>query len=107
MEHTPGKWWIGKRRNSEGDVDQVIVADSGTNYRIAELNVSSHGRGEEEQTANARLIAAAPELLEALRGLFEHCAMMHKHWGDNSNHKEADNAIKQAQAVIAKVEGKE
>jgi len=30
--------------------------------------------------ANAALIAAAPDLLAALVGLFEHCALIHKHW---------------------------
>ena len=47
----------------------------------------------------------AGELLEALKGLFEHCAMVHKHWGDNSNQKEADAAINTANAAIAKAEG--
>ena len=47
----------------------------------------------------------APELLEALKGLFEHCAMVHNQWGDNSNQKEADNAIKAARAAISKAEG--
>ena len=48
----------------------------------------------------------APELLEALKGLFEHCAMVHNQWGDNSNQKEADNAIKAARAAISKAEGR-
>lgn len=57
--------------------------------------------------ANACLIAAAPELLEALKGLLEHCAMVHKYWGDNSNQKQADSAIDKARAAIAKAEGRE
>lgn len=66
-QHTPGSWWAGKHRNSDNVVDQIIISDNETNYRIAGLNVSNHGRKEEEQTANALLIAAAPELLEALK----------------------------------------
>ena len=61
---------------------------------------------DETAPANAALIAAAPDLLEALEGLFEHCAMVHKHWGDGSNQREADTAIKQAQAALAKARGK-
>ena len=40
-------------------------------------------------------------LVGALKALFEHCAMVHKYWGDGSNAKEADAAIKSARAAIA------
>jgi len=43
----------------------------------------------------------AGELLTALKDLFEHCAMVHKCWGDSDNTKEADAAIKSARAAIA------
>lgn len=52
-----------------------------------------------------RAIVTLPEILEAVENLFEHCAMVHKHWGDGSNQKEADEAIKAARAAIAKVKG--
>jgi len=48
---------------------------------------------------------AAPDLLKALKDLFEHCAMIHKYWGDGSNTKEADAAIKSARAAIASATG--
>jgi hypothetical protein len=51
---------------------------------------------------NAALIAAAPELLDALKALFDNCQMIHKHWGDGDNTKEADAAIASARAAIAK-----
>jgi hypothetical protein len=56
--------------------------------------------------ANARLIAAAPEMLEALTALYEHCAMVHKHWGEGCNQKQADAAIAAGLAAIAKAEGR-
>ena len=43
----------------------------------------------------------AGELLTALKDLFEHCAMVHKYWGDGSNAKEAAAAIKAGEAAIA------
>lgn len=33
------------------------------------------------------------QLERALRGLFEHCAMIHKHWGENSNTKQAVRTV--------------
>ena len=43
----------------------------------------------------------ASQLAEALAGLFEHCAMAHKHWGDGSNAREADAAQERARAALA------
>ena len=42
------------------------------------------------------------ELVTALNGLFKHCAMVHKHWGEGDNTREADNAQEQARAALAK-----
>ena len=47
------------------------------------------------------------ELVEALRGLFEHCAMVHKYWGDNSNAQEARLAIDKAQQALAQADGRD
>jgi hypothetical protein len=44
-------------------------------------------------------------LAEALRGLFEHCAMIHKRWGDGSNVHEAAAALNNARAALALVDG--
>jgi len=44
---------------------------------------------------------AAPVLLGALKSLFEHCSMIHTHWGDGDNTKEADAAIKAGRQAIA------
>jgi hypothetical protein len=45
------------------------------------------------------------EMLEAMTELFEHCSMIHKHWGSNSNQKEADAAIAKGKAAIQKAKG--
>ncbi len=54
------------------------------------------GRVKDLEALNAELVAA-------LNGLFEHCAMPHKHWGEGSNAKQADAAIAYARATLAKV----
>ena len=37
---------------------------------------------------------------KALKDLFQHCVMVHKHWGDGSNRREADAAIAAAARII-------
>jgi len=69
-KHTPGPWHKGTG-NGEGSVysetGRARLETGGTTlYPICAIN---HGWNEEEDTANAQLIAAAPELLEALLGL--------------------------------------
>ena len=74
---------------------------------IAEVK-TIHKRGQrergdfQEEEANARLIAAAPDMLKALEDLFEHCSMIHTKWGEGCNIKEANAAIEYAKAVIAR-----
>lgn len=46
----------------------------------------------------------AQDLLEVLKALFEHCAMIHNKWGDGSNQREADAAIAAGRAAIAQAE---
>jgi len=68
--HTPGKWQIEDR-----NFVYVLDSESGTNRFWAGLSAGFIGTGErtsaEEIYANARLIAAAPDLLEALRSLMD------------------------------------
>jgi hypothetical protein len=105
---TPGPWKIAY---SDGSGPEYITA---SNQSIATLRwgcscckdtPDSFDDMSEEEQANARLIAAAPELLQALESLYEHCAMVHKHWGEGSNQRQADEAIKAAQAAIKKARG--
>ena len=87
VQYTPGPWTM-KDYAPQGYI--ILGADG----ELVETVYTGY--------ANAQLITAAPEMLEALKSLFEHCAMVHKHWGENSNQKEADAAIAAARAVIAK-----
>jgi hypothetical protein len=71
--HTKGPWHMGV-----GNGNGNVFADSGrtrlesggtTLYPICQVN---NGWNEAEDAANARLIAIAPELLDALQGLMEY-----------------------------------
>lgn len=80
-EHTPGPWsW-------DGPPDNIIVWSSPEN-RVCFL--TSNGPTE----ANAALIAAAPDMLHALRRVLEQFGLTHKHL----------LAIEQAWAAVAKAE---
>ena len=89
-QHTPGPWRMGKRA-----YDRAIYGQQGA--EVASMLDLFHTPA--ESLANARLIAAAPDLLEALRditdlaeryGVGEHC----------------DGNILAARAAIAKAEGR-
>jgi hypothetical protein len=89
-KHSPGPWRFGY----DCDGEPWIYGPDAT-------HVVCSANGSDADTA---LILLAPELADALRAVFEHCAMVHKRWGDGSNAKQADAAVAAARAVLAKLE---
>lgn len=70
--HTPGTWlavgdWVELVDDTRADICSVNPCDFGQ---------SSYGRNDDEMRANARLIAAAPDLLEALQLVRDYVATM-------------------------------
>ena len=63
-KHTPGPWQVGSRHTSNGVWTQGgdLIASTHSSQRAVDRDAQIL-----EQDANARLIAAAPELLDALR----------------------------------------
>ena len=62
-KHTPGPWY----NNSHGaDIDTYDEGFNFNNWQISLKTPRENGIGVDELEANARLIAAAPELFEAL-----------------------------------------
>lgn len=91
--HTPGPWWIENEKDNEGPWE---ISDC---YgRTAEV----YGEGE-EGAANARLIAAAPELLDALKMAFEDWATL---VGDDLDNDDVASIWKNCCRAINKAEGK-
>lgn len=67
--HTPGPWEV------VDEYDVFTIRQAGTNKEIAAIWCGDESPPEHaaaaEGRANARLVAAAPELLEALRGMLD------------------------------------
>jgi hypothetical protein len=85
-KHSPGPWRFGY----DCDGEPWIYGPDAT-------HVVCSANGSDDDTV---LILKAPELLEALRGVFEHCALVHKHWGDGGNQQQADAAVASARALL-------
>lgn len=92
-KHTSGPWFF----NSMGCYIQVAPKESVSPYDKVEAICSIHKLP--SYKANARLIAAAPELLEALK----HALL---HLEEKPRELWRDEVIELANAAIAKAEGK-
>jgi hypothetical protein len=108
IAHTPGPWYCNK--TGEMKYSGFTIREKKTARSICAY-ASNGKRPLEEQQANANLIAAAPELLEALKAFVSHSM-----GGTNNNGEtwigwqkgEGDSADKLAfaRAAIAKAEGR-
>lgn len=102
VKHTPGPWRVGAPpdkvcTNYGGEAD---IAKGGWGKVIVTCKRSSW-MGEGEGFANAQLIAAAPELLEALKELADyHSADLTSDFGNEAGR------MRNALAAIAKAEGR-
>lgn len=95
MSHTPGPW----RFHRTAGVPRIHVNAPDT-FSIARVSTSHFGV--EAATANARLIAAAPDLLSSLRSLVDRLRRVER-WPVASDHMAY---LQDAEAAIAKAEGR-
>jgi hypothetical protein len=96
MEHSPGPWrW--DEKNDHGS--PLVYAADGT--RVVAFHQGDYNSEPwwEVEAANARLIAAAPELLEALAALlaWDNCECGHPHC-------ERGKAAAEARALVRRIE---
>jgi len=97
-KHTPGPWEAAEH-GDYGDYDGQCIVVLGDDLRIAVVL----GEGTPETRANARLMAAAPELLEALQYM---TALALGPAGGVSQQQKSD-VLTKARAAIAKATGGE
>lgn len=107
MTHTPGPWGCD---GTEVYAEHLSIC---TAYR-ARLDDEGNYMPNAEVNANARLIAAAPELLAALRAAKEFIAGHNEcmdrtspHGGDQEWYAHCDSLFSDCKAAIAKAEGRE
>lgn len=105
---TPGPWTTTQERD-DSLVFQVRGASGELVASVAELTSTAPHNEASESEANARLIAAAPELLEALKGMTDLMDKLWKAvpWGQTFNLpvQELNEAPILAKRAIAKAEG--
>lgn len=97
-QHTPSPWEIERVKNGWAQ----ISATNGQWYEFAKVAVMMDRKPSPSGKANATLIAAAPELLEALEAivvLFEGAS------GAGANHWEQFAEYRSAREAIAKAKG--
>lgn len=98
-QHTPGPWSFSRTCDI-----LAPIGDTGKQGIIAKVRVIYAPSGEAERRANARLIAAAPELLEALRPLAA-LLVPAKPQGNAGAYSIRHSDIRAAAAAIAKATG--
>ena len=108
--HTPGPWAV---LPEEADKDYLRIRGTrlGCRYKVANVHMprlweSHYGlrdRENAESLANARLIAAAPEMLDALDGL---AAQVRPLWAELDIDGFRHSALKEAYDFACKVAGK-
>lgn len=97
MSHTPGPWFFDPEVEPEDPKKaRLEIVDESFNGVIATVTNSEDEISEDY--ANGRLLAAAPELLEALKGLLNECDL-----GEATD--ETQLLIDVAKAAISKATG--
>jgi hypothetical protein len=99
--HTPGPWL----HDAQDDWRDICQTTGIGRHVIACVTPSVGGVGEETDRANARLIAAAPELLDALSDLATAMEAVLAKPGDETRRPHAAHYAKLARAAIAKATG--
>ena len=103
MSFTPGPWHFESHKPECDGVDVVCEIKFNDSFKQARLQSQEHLEDPDamlaaECIANARLIAAAPELLAALEA-------MHEAFKYTSHNAEEDEANRMAAAAIKKARG--
>ena len=99
MSHTPGPWELAM----SADGCFILFGAKGRNLLTIPLDEQN-----EEKTANARLIAAAPELLKELREMLEYTRILRSFYLDDEDLRGKgtmiEEDIERVEALLKRVE---
>lgn len=74
LKHTPGPWFVSPKTDVTVEGDLNVIQTHGSNVKGYHVAYCASWKDDketaEEAEANARLMAAAPELLEALQEIY-------------------------------------
>lgn len=96
VKHTPGPWHAGEYE----EYDQAVIGPAG--IMVADCSIYHETRSIETNQANARLIAAAPEMYAALKALLKECSDNYR-----SGRAIVPSVMADACDAISKAEGRE
>ena len=96
MDYTKGEWIATKTHNFTGTLVSYIYCGQ---KNIAQTRLSDNEATPEENQANAHLIAAAPDMYEALLGLVDYLNYM-------GIPEDCEDKFGEAVSALAKAEGK-
>jgi hypothetical protein len=100
-KHTPGPWMLYPTPILSGEIYQVFAPESKSRHWIANIQIDAGEDGDGQ--ANANLIAAAPEMYEALQLAMAEIGASGNWMAKDYGWIKACTAI---QSAIAKAEGK-
>ena len=108
--HTPGPWGLAQYAKGAAlpipFIEHKTIAVFSDGARQGDVAYMQHGLwGDDQALANARLIAAAPELLEALQELVAEWDARHAAEDHRSGYTLDTAGIAMARAAIAKATG--
>ena len=99
-KHTPGPWWVGTGTSDQlGPVLAIVRKEESCGAAIAVIDTVT---GDEVSQENARLIAAAPDLLNALQAIVKSLAGQ-----DDEGMIEHAQQMIDARSAIAKATGEQ
>lgn len=100
-KHTPGPWYVGSGTYEGRNIYSVASVTDDEGFTYQPIVASAEDDGIKCWDANARLIAAAPDLLEALQVMVRDYTASHADGGS----LEMQPAILQASQAIARSTG--
>lgn len=104
-KHTPGPWKFGQYLGSLSSF--CVHMDAGDKGRGIDVVKAVAGITTEQRLANARLIAAAPEMLEALERTLWYVKKQGRRSLTVADAAAANEAMQHLQSVIAKAKGED